>query len=56
MFRLLAEGRGTADIARLLGVSYKTVANYSTGLRNKLEVSTTAELVHLAIQHGVITA
>ena len=56
VFRLLAEGRGTADIARLLGVSYKTVANYSTGLRNKLEVSTTAELVHLAIQHGVITA
>lgn len=56
VFRLLAEGRGTADIARLLGVSYKTVANYSTGLRNKLQVSTTAELVHLAIQHGVVTA
>ena len=37
IFRLLAEGRGSDEIARLLSISYKTVANYGSGIRDKLD-------------------
>jgi two-component system invasion response regulator UvrY len=52
--RLLVHGHGLSEIAQMLGVSYKTVANYSTSLRSKLQVPTNAQLVHLAIQYGLL--
>lgn len=54
IFRLLAEGRSPADCARLLNLSLKTVANNQTRIKEKLEVATSAALVHLALRHGVI--
>lgn len=54
IFCLLAEGAGTAEAARRLVLSQKTVANYVTQIKHKLNVQTAGELVHLAIRHGVI--
>jgi two-component system, NarL family, invasion response regulator UvrY len=56
IFRLLAEGRGVAEIAERLCLGYKTVANYSTQIKGKLGASSTAELARLAIRHRVIQA
>lgn len=56
IFCLLAEGLGSAEIAKRLSLSHKTVANYGTQLKSKLGVGTVAELTRLAIRHGVIAA
>jgi DNA-binding NarL/FixJ family response regulator len=56
IFCLLAEGLSAQDISQRLSLSYKTVANYSTQIRNKLNVSTSAELTRLAIRHGLVQA
>lgn len=54
IFRLLAEGHALAAIADMLNVSQKTVANHQTLLKQKLGISRPAELVRLAIRHGII--
>ena len=54
IFRLLASGKAPADIARQLSLSTKTVANYSTQIKNKLRVSSLAELTRVAIRHGFV--
>lgn len=54
IFRLLAEGRPAADCARMLNLSAKTVANNQTHIKEKLGVSTSAALVHLALRNGII--
>ena len=56
IFCLLAEGLSVNAIANRLALSYKTVANYSTQIKSKLEVNTPAELARLAIRHGIVTA
>jgi DNA-binding NarL/FixJ family response regulator len=53
VFRQLAVGNSLDVIAESLNISYKTVANIQTTIRRKLDVNTTASLVHLAIQLGV---
>ena len=53
IMRLLALGRGLAEIAEALGVRYKTVANTCSQIKSKLGVSRTADLVRLAIETGV---
>lgn len=53
VFRQLAVGNSLDVIAESLNISYKTVANIQTTIRRKLDVQTTANLVHLAIQLGV---
>lgn len=56
IFCLLAEGLNTSEIAKRLSLSYKTVANYSTQIKNKLNVTTVAEIARLAIRHNIIDA
>ncbi len=56
IFCLLAEGLNTSEIAKRLSLSYKTVANYSTQIKGKLNVSTVAEIARLAIRHKIIEA
>lgn len=56
IFCLLAEGHNTSEIAKRLSLSYKTVANYSTQIKNKLEVTTVAEIARLAIRHHIVSA
>ena len=54
IFCLLSEGLNTNEIAGRLSLSYKTVANYSTQIKSKLNVNTVAELARLAIRHKLI--
>ena len=56
IFRLLARGESLAGCATVLKLSQKTISNHQTTIKEKLGVSTTAALVHLAIRHGVIAA
>ncbi len=49
LLRLLAEGSSLGEIGQALGLSYKTVANNLSLLRDKLNVSRTADLIRLAI-------
>ena len=54
IFRLLAQGHTVAEVAGLLNLSAKTVANHQSQIRDKLGLATPAALVHLALRHGVI--
>lgn len=56
VFRLLAEGRSVNDIAEVLSLSPKTVGTHHTNIKQKLEVSNSAELARLAIRSGVLEA
>jgi DNA-binding NarL/FixJ family response regulator len=55
VFRLLAEGKLVDDIAVSLNIGQKTVANYQTSLKQKLNIHSAVDLVKLAIKYGVIT-
>jgi two-component system invasion response regulator UvrY len=52
LLRLLGEGRSLLEMAEAVGVSYKTVANSLSLLKARLGVSTTSELVRIAIKGG----
>jgi two-component system, NarL family, invasion response regulator UvrY len=54
VFLLLAKGLTAHKIAGELCLGYKTVANYGTQIRSKLNVSSVAELAHIAIVLGVM--
>ena len=54
IFRLLAEGLEIDAIAKTLNVSSKTVSNYQTTIKQKLNINTPVELIRLAIKEGVI--
>ena len=54
IWRLLALGHTAAECAQALDLSLKTVANNQTLIKDKLGVSTSAALVHLAQRHGII--
>lgn len=56
IFRLLAEGRSVADIARDLNLSPKTVNNHRTDIMAKLQLKNSVGLSRFAIRHGVIEA
>ena len=53
ILRLLGAGKSLSEIAWLVHASYKTVANTSSIMRQKLGVRTSSELVRLAIESGV---
>ncbi len=50
---LFAEAYSIDDIANELAISNKTVANYLTVIKEKLQVGSTTELVRLAISNGL---
>ncbi len=54
VFLLLAKGLTAHKIADELCLGYKTIANYGTQIRSKLNVSTVAELAHIAMAQGLI--
>ncbi|WP_090349508.1 response regulator [Pseudomonas oryzae] len=54
IFVMLARGVGLRQIAEKLCISAKTVSNYQTLLKNKLQVASQGELVHLAIDTGLL--
>jgi two-component system invasion response regulator UvrY len=50
VMRLLASGQSLSEIAALMGLAYKTVANMCSQIKTKCSVSRTADLIRLAIQ------
>src|SRR4030088_2094633 len=53
ILRLLGAGKSLSEIAWLIHVSYKTIANTSSIMRQNLGVRTSAELVRLAIENSL---
>ena len=53
ILRLLSAGKSLSEVAWLVHSSYKTVANTSSIMRQKLGVRTSVELVRFAIESGV---
>lgn len=55
VLQLLAEGKGTKDVAHLLNVSIKTVETHRANIMTKLNLHTVAELTKYAIREGLTT-
>ena len=51
ILRLLGDGKSLAAIAETLGVSYKTVANTCSLIKNKLGLQRTADLIRVSLEH-----
>jgi len=56
VFRLLVAGHSLQELSRILCLSYKTVANYQSNIKHKLDVSNTAQVVRIALSHGLIAS
>ncbi len=54
VLRLIAEGKTTKAIARILGVSVKTIETHRTQLMDRLDIHDVAGLVRHAIRIGLI--
>jgi len=55
ILRLLGEGYSLLRIAETIGLSYKTVANNCSHIKNKLGLARTADLIRIAIEHQIST-
>lgn len=51
---LVARGDSNDSIARQLSISGKTVANHLSSLKGKLEISSPLELLHFAVDTGLV--
>jgi two-component system invasion response regulator UvrY len=49
----LASGKGTTSIAKVMGLSVKTVSTYRTRILEKMHMDNTAELMRYAIEHNL---
>ncbi|MCK5830431.1 MAG: response regulator transcription factor [Methylococcales bacterium] len=54
VFCLIANGSSSHEAAKKLHLSYKTVCNHSTAIKDKLAVKTIAEFTLLATRQGLI--
>jgi DNA-binding NarL/FixJ family response regulator len=54
VFRLLAEGKKVEEVAEMLKISQKTVANYYTMIKQKLGVTSPIDMVRFAMRHGLV--
>ena len=54
MFRLLAEGCSVKEISEILSVGSKTVANYQTNIKHKLDLHSPVDIVRMAIRYDII--
>lgn len=55
VFRLLADGKLTREIADTLFISPKTVAKHRAAVKKKLALKTSAEMAQYAIRHGILS-
>jgi len=51
---MIAQGTKTQEISEILNLSPKTISTYRKRLFEKLDVSSDIEMLHLAMQHGVL--
>src|SRR5262249_6234995 len=55
VLQLLAEGRSAKEIAATLKISTRTAEFHKARIMDALGVQSTADLVHYAIRHGIIS-
>ena len=54
VLQLVAEGKSTKEIAKLLGISFKTAESHRTRIMKKTSIHETAGLVRYAVRRGLI--
>jgi len=54
VLRMIASGLTVSQVATRLTLSVKTVSTYRARVLEKMNMKTTAELMHYGIQHGLI--
>jgi len=54
VLRLIARGHTGSQIAEMLMISVRTVETHRANLMDKLDLHSRAELVHYAVQHGLL--
>ena len=54
IFKMLVDGHGVNDIAKILSLSNKTVSTHKANVLQKMGMSTTANLVYYALKQGLI--
>lgn len=54
VLRLIAEGKGSKEVAVVLGLEHNTVRSYRKTMMKKLGVSNLASLIHVAMAAGII--
>jgi len=55
VFRLLVSGKSVSEIAGILVLSPKTIANHYTRVKQKLDANNMSDITRLAVQLGIIT-
>ena len=55
ILRLIALGHTNAEIAAQLYLSVRTVESHRAHIQQKIQLTTRAELVHYALEHGLMT-
>lgn len=56
VLQLIAEGKGTKDVATLLNVSVKTIEFHKARIMEQLDLHSTADLIRFAIAEGLVSA
>ncbi|GFM36150.1 response regulator [Desulfovibrio psychrotolerans] len=54
VLKFIAEGRGNKSIAQILCISHKTVEKHKANLKKKLAATSTADLVAVALDNGLM--
>jgi len=54
VLRMIASGLTVSQVATRLSLSVKTVSTYRARVLEKMNMKTTAELMHYGIQHGLV--
>ena len=56
ILQLIAEGKSTKEVARLLNISFKTAESHRSHIMKKLDIHEVTGLVRYAIQQGMLRA
>ncbi len=56
VLRLIAEGKGSKEVAAVLGLEHNTVRSYRKTMMKKLGVNNLASLIHVAMAAGLINS
>jgi DNA-binding NarL/FixJ family response regulator len=54
VLRMIASGLTVSQVAQRLSLSVKTISTYRARVLDKMNMKTTAELMHYGIQHGLV--
>ena len=54
VLRMIVAGQSVTDIAHTLNLSVKTISTHKARILEKMELSSQAELVRYAVEHGLL--